>query len=61
MDITGIGVNVPQVTDNALVNTVSTEMMAKSLDTQEKLADDMVKMMEQSVAPHLGSSFDIQV
>ena len=61
MDITGIGVSVPQVTDNALVNAVSTEVLAQSLDTQEALGNDMIKMMEQSVAPHLGSSIDISL
>ncbi len=60
MDITGIGVSVPQVTDNALVNAVSTEVLAQSLDTQEALGNDMIKMMEQSVLPSVGSNLDIQ-
>ena len=61
MNITGIEALVPTQTDNQLVNAVSTQVMSQSLDVQETLGQDMVKMMEQSVAPHLGSSFDIQV
>ncbi|MCR4843102.1 MAG: YjfB family protein [Eubacterium sp.] len=61
MDITGIGLSVPQVSDNGLVNAVSTEVLSQSLDTQEDLGNEMVRMMEQSVAPNLGSNIDIQV
>ena len=61
MDITGIGISVPITTDNGLVNAVSTEVLSQSLDTQEQLGNDMVKMMEQSVQPSIGSNIDIQV
>ncbi len=42
-------------------NQVGTAMLAKSIDTAEELGDDMVKMMEQSVTPQLGSNFDVSV
>ena len=36
-------------------------MLSKSLDTLEETGDNMVKMMEQSVTPQLGSNFDVSV
>lgn len=40
---------------------VSVAVLAKNLDTVEKLGQDMIKMMEQSVAPHLGQNIDIRI
>ena len=61
MNITGISLNVPAVSDNSLVNGASNAMLAKSLDTNEELGNDMVRMMERSVQPNLGSNVDIMV
>ncbi len=60
MDITGLGISIPAVTGNALVDTVSTEVLANSLDEERTLGSSMIKMMEQSVNPNLGSNVDIQ-
>lgn len=36
-------------------------VLSKNLDTIEKLGQSMIKMMEQSVEPHLGQNIDIRV
>ncbi len=38
---------------------VGVAMLSKELDTQKKAASEMVKMMEQSVNPMLGSNIDV--
>ncbi len=40
---------------------VGVAVLAKNLDTIEKLGQSMIKMMEQSVAPHLGQNIDLRV
>lgn len=40
---------------------VGVAMLSKGLDTVEVLGDSMIKMMENSVAPHLGGNIDIRV
>ncbi|NLL73536.1 MAG: putative motility protein [Clostridiales bacterium] len=40
---------------------VSIAVLAKNLDTIETLGRDMIRMMEQSLSPHLGQSIDIRV
>jgi len=40
---------------------VSIAVLAKNLDTIETLGQDMIRMMEQSLSPHLGQSIDIRV
>ncbi len=37
---------------------VGTALLAKALDTQEVMGDATVRMMENSVTPHIGSGFD---
>ncbi len=37
------------------------KMLAKTLDTMEESGDAMIKMMEQSVNPMVGSNFDMRV
>ncbi|MCI8894263.1 MAG: putative motility protein [Lachnospiraceae bacterium] len=39
-------------------NDVGTLMLSKQLDLMETQGDSMVKALEQSVNPHLGSNFD---
>lgn len=36
-------------------------MLSKQLDTAETMGDSMIKLMEQSVNPHLGGNIDISV
>lgn len=38
---------------------VGVAMLSKELDTQKKAASEMVKMMEQSVNPMVGSNIDV--
>ncbi|NLP16413.1 MAG: putative motility protein [Clostridiales bacterium] len=40
---------------------VGIAVLAKNLDTIEKLGQSMIKMMEQSVAPQLGQNIDIRL
>ncbi|MBE5969006.1 MAG: putative motility protein [Lachnospiraceae bacterium] len=42
-------------------NQVAVAVLDNSLDTVEALGDGMVKMMEQSVMPHLGGNIDYSV
>lgn len=44
-----------------LQSDVGVAVLGKQLDTVEVMGDSMLKMMEQSVTPHLGSSIDISV
>lgn len=36
-------------------------MLGKQLDTMETMGDSMVKLMEQSVNPHIGGNIDISI
>ncbi len=36
-------------------------MLSKQLDAAETMGDSMIKIMEQSVTPHLGGNIDISV
>ena len=36
-------------------------MLSKQLDAVETMGDSMIKIMEQSAAPHLGGNIDISV
>lgn len=40
---------------------VDVAVLSKSLDTIEQLGQSMIKMMEQSVSPHLGQNIDLMV
>lgn len=44
-----------------LQSDVGVAVLGKQLDTVEVMGDSMLKMMEQSVTPHLGSSIDISI
>ena len=44
-----------------LQNDVGVLMLGKQLDTVEVMGDSMIKMMEQSVNPHLGANIDISI
>lgn len=36
-------------------------MLGKQLDAMETMGDSMIKIMEQSVTPHLGGNIDVSV
>lgn len=51
-------------TDLAMSKTmsaVSTAVMKQTMDTNEALGTEMVKMMEKSVTPHLGNNVDVKL
>lgn len=50
-----------QNAQNSVLQTVSTSMLAKTLDMQELQGAQMTKMMEQSVNPNLGANIDVRV
>lgn len=42
-------------------NDIGVLMLSKQLDTVDAIGDSMIKMMEQSVTPHLGANIDISI
>ena len=58
MDIPGLSVAMSQAT---VMNQYNIAMLSKTLDTVEQSGAMMIKMMEQSVNPHLGQTIDITV
>ncbi|MCI8482941.1 MAG: putative motility protein [Lachnospiraceae bacterium] len=42
-------------------NDIGAIMLSKQLDTVETMGDSMIKLMEQSVTPHLGGNVDISI
>lgn len=44
-----------------IMQTVSTRMLAKTLDNMEAQGAQLTKMMEQSVTPNLGQNIDVRV
>ena len=58
MDIAKLSMNLSQIDTS---NKVGTAMLSKAIDNQESMGDSMVKMMEQSVNPNIGSNFDVRV
>ena len=58
MDIPALSMAMAQFN---LTNQLGTAMLSKSLDFAEGMGDDMVKMMERSVAPELGGIIDLSV
>ena len=40
---------------------VGVAVLAKNLDVVKELGQSMIKMMEQSVTPHLGQNIDLKV
>lgn len=57
--ISGISSVAPSAISSANAGSqVGVAMLSKSLDTQQQSGSSMVKMMEQSVNPSVGSNFD---
>lgn len=42
-------------------NDFGTIMLSKQLDNMEDMGDSMIKLMENSVTPHLGGNIDISI
>lgn len=42
-------------------NDIGVLMLSKQLDLMESQGDNMAKILEQSVSPHLGTQIDIQI
>lgn len=58
MDITEISVSTSQT---SLMNSVSTAVLGMSLDMLETSGENMIRMMELSVNPNVGSNIDISI
>ena len=43
------------------MSAVSTAAMKQTMDTNETMGAEMVKMMENSVTPHLGNNIDVKL
>ncbi|MEE1079168.1 MAG: YjfB family protein [Agathobacter sp.] len=46
---------------NTLAGAVGMKMLDNTLETNEALNASMIKMMENSVTPHIGGNFDMSV
>lgn len=58
MDIAALSSGLSQM---KLAQAVSVSVAKISMDTVETQANEMVKMLEQSVQPHLGGNLDIRL
>lgn len=58
MDITALSTSLSQ---SNLMNQVSTSVLKLSMDTAEQSMAGMIKMMETSVNPELGTTIDIRI
>ena len=58
MDIPALSIAMSQMN---ITNQYNVAMLSKTLDTMEQSGDMMIKLMEQSVNPHLGQNIDISV
>ncbi|MCR5585347.1 MAG: YjfB family protein [Lachnospiraceae bacterium] len=58
MDIAALSMSLNQINTSSEIGVA---MLSKALDTQETMGTEMVKMMEQSVNPHIGANFDVSV
>ena len=58
MDIPALSIAMSQM---EITNQYNVAMLSKTLDTMEQSGAMMIKLMEQSVNPHLGQNIDISV
>lgn len=58
MDIPALSIAMSQIN---VTNQYNVAMLSKTLDTMEQSGDMMIKLMEQSVTPHLGQHVDISI
>lgn len=65
MEMTGINTALSAVmateSPASLAGAVSLKMLDKAMDSGESMSSDLIKMMENSVTPHLGGNFDAYV
>lgn len=58
MTISSLPIANSSIANNSVIGTA---VLAKSLDNAETSGQDLVQMMEQSVAPNLGKNIDLKV
>ncbi len=58
MDIPALSIAMSQM---EVTNQYNVAMLSKTLDTMEQSGAMMIRLMEQSVNPHLGQNIDISV
>lgn len=58
MDIAGLSMALSTAT---VSNDVQTAVFSMNLDTMQEMGDEMAKMMEKSVTPHLGQNIDVRL
>lgn len=58
MDVATLSMNLNQI---KVAQKVGVSVMKMSMDTMIKQSEEMTKMMEQSVNPHIGSNIDTSV
>ena len=58
MDIPALSIAMSQI---EVQNQYNVAMLSKTLDTMEQSGAMMIRLMEQSVNPHLGQTIDISV
>lgn len=58
MDIPALSIAMSQM---EVTNQYNVAMLSKTLDTIEQSGTMMIKLMEQSVTPHLGQNIDISI
>lgn len=58
MDVAALSMNLNQI---KVAQKVGVSVMKMSMDTMIKQSEEMTKMMEQSVNPHIGSNIDASV
>ena len=46
---------------NSLASITSLKMLDNTMELTEQMNQEMIKMMENSVTPHLGSNFDVSI
>lgn len=65
MDIMNVGSALSAVNDitnpASLMSAVSIEMLDNTLEANDALNASMIKMMENSVSPHLGGNIDLSI
>ncbi len=61
MQIGSVSTNSLTPVDTKNMNAIDVSMLKKSLETIEINGSMLTKMMEASVAPHIGSNIDIRV
>lgn len=57
MDIAAVSIGLKQV---QLAQAAGTSILKKAMDTAQVQAQDLLKIMEQSVQPQLGNNIDIE-